>query len=416
MDSDSGPSLADKLKSLGVKIGAAKRTQPPPARRAAIERVVPGDYRQTRFGETFVSETRYPPGHRHGRAALLPTAPLDVVAAWAGDDRLRELPPEGFVFFDTETSGLAGGTGTYAFMVGAGRFENGEFRLAQFFMRDPAEEPALLEALAEFIAPCEALVSYNGKSFDAPLLATRYILHGIPIPFEGYAHLDLLHLSRRLWRDRLPSRTLKYIEEHVLEITRTSEEVPGCEIPWLYFDYLRSGDAAPLKGVFYHNAVDVLSLAALLSHTGDMLADPLGEAVQHNLDLIAIAKLLEDLRRWDEAARLYEHGLDGELPAEDFARAVKRLSILQRRRGDLGEAVRWWEKAAADGRVYAHVELAKYHEHRLKDYAAAQAHTRAALELVRSEDFPVYARRHWLADLEHRLGRLERKAHKESGK
>ena len=133
-------------------------------------------------------------------------------------------------------------------------------------MRDPAEEAGMLEALAEFLAPTQALVTFNGKAFDAPLLITRYTLHNIPFPFKDYAHLDLLPLARRLWRDRLPSRALKYLEENVLSAPRTLEEVPGYEIPYLYFDYLRSRDARPLKGVFYHNAMDVVAMAALLSH------------------------------------------------------------------------------------------------------------------------------------------------------
>jgi hypothetical protein len=327
---------------------------------------------------------------------------------------------EAFAFVDTETSGLAGGTGTYAFLIGVGRFETSAsgraFRLLQFFMRDPGEEPALLEALAEFLAPCSALVTYNGKAFDAPLLTTRYTLHNIPVPFVDYTHVDLLHLARRLWRDRLPSRTLKYIEENVLAAPRSSEEVPGYEIPWLYFDYLRTGDAAPLKGVFYHNAMDIVALAALFGHTAALLHDPFDERIQHGLDVIALAKLHEDLRHWDMAARLYERGLEMDLGAEDFWKAVRRLSVLQKRRGDLEEAVRWWEQAAAQGHVFACVELAKHCEHRRRDYSQAQKWVDLALELVSSGGLPDYMRQHWLAELDHRLQRLEGKLNSKPAK
>jgi tetratricopeptide (TPR) repeat protein len=324
------------------------------------------------------------------------------------------MPLEAFAFLDTETSGMAGGTGTYAFLVGAGRFEENAsgrvFHLLQFFMRDPGEEPALLEALADFLAPCQALVTYNGKAFDAPLLKTRYTLHDIPVPFEDYAHVDLLHLARRLWRDRLPSRTLKYIEENVLDAPRTSEEVPGYEIPWLYFDYLRTGDAREMKGVFYHNAMDIVALAALFGLTASMLYDPFDKDIQHGLDVVALAKLHEDLDQWDRAARLYERGLEMDLDEEDFWKAVRRLSVLQKRRGDLDAAVRWWEQAAAQGHVYAHVELAKYYEHRTKDFSKAKKWAAGALELVTSDgDMAGYVREHWQAELEHRLNRLEEK-------
>jgi len=408
------PSLADKLKSLGVKVGTVNVPAAKNKTGIPIQDVVDGQFVSTRRGEAFIHEEIYDANYRHGWAPLETDVPLDLMAAWAKDARLLEMPLEEFAFLDTETSGMAGGTGTYAFLIGAGRFERSasgrSFHLLQFFMRDPGEEPALLEALADFLAPCEALVTYNGKAFDTPLLRTRYTLHDIPIPFDGYAHVDLLHLARRLWRDRLPSRTLKFIEEYLLDAPRTSEEVPGYEIPWLYFDYLRSGDASEMKGVFYHNAMDIVALAALFSHAANMLHDPFDERIQHGLDVIALAKLHEDLDQWDMAARLYERGLEMDLGEEDFWKAVRRHSVLQKRRGDLSEAVRWWEQAAAQGHVYAHVELAKYHEHRVRDYPKAKRWTKGALEIVNSDrEMPAYHREHWGAELEHRLKRLEGK-------
>lgn len=408
MDS-SKPSLADKLKALGVKVGTADLTPPKPASTIPIDRVVPGGFRQTARGEAFVSEQAYGMDYRHGAQPLTIFHPLDSIATWAKDPRIRDLDIEQFAFLDTETSGMAGGTGTYAFLVGAGRFEGGTFRLAQFFMRDPAEEPAMLEALLDFLAPGRALVTFNGKTFDAPLLNTRYALHSIPTPLRELSHLDLLPLARRLWRDRLPSRALKYLEENILDAPRTTEEVPGYEIPWLYFDYLRTGDATPLKGVFYHNAMDVVAMAALLSHVAAMLHDPFDGRVQHGLDFIAMGKLFEDLGQWDRAARLFEHGLEMELSETDFASAVQRLSALQKRRGDLDEAIRLWEQAAAQGHIYAHVELAKHYEHRLRDYPAALKWTESALELVKTTDLPAFMRKHWKEELTHRRERLKKK-------
>jgi tetratricopeptide (TPR) repeat protein len=322
---------------------------------------------------------------------------------------VASLPISRFAFLDTETSGLAGGTGTYAFLVGAARFVDGRFVLKQFFMLDPAEEPALLEGLASFLAPCESLVTFNGKAFDAPLLSTRYRLHHIPIPYRDYAHLDLLPLARRLWRDRLESRALKHLEEHVLGLKRTSEEVPGYEIPWLYFDYLRSGDARPLAGVFYHTAMDVAAMAALLTHMNDMIETPYEGRVQHGLDFIALGKLLEDLGHADDAARLYERGLELGLGESDFGTAVRRLSSLQKRRGDIGQAVLLWRKAAKRGHVYAHIELAKFYEHRERDMKNALKWTVSARREAERADLTEYERRHWLEEIAHRLARLERK-------
>ncbi len=404
------PSLADKLKALGVKVGTADLPAPKTDRRYGIDSVVAGRFHPTPAGDVFAAEQTFPADYRHGEAPIALAEFASALTDWAADPRLPKMGAEALAFLDTETSGMAGGTGTVAFMVGVARFVKGEFKLAQFFLRDPDEEPALLEGLAEFLAPCKALVTFNGKSFDAPLLRTRYTLHGIPNPFADFAHIDLLPLSRRLWRDRLPSRALKYLEENILSAPRTSEEVPGYEIPWLYFDYLRTGDVTPLKGVFYHNAMDVVAMAALLSHVNDMLNDPFGGQVEHGLDFVALGKLFEDIGRAEEGAKLYERGLESNLTETDFGLAVKRLSILQKRRGDLAESVRWWEQAAERGHVYASIELSKHHEHRRRDIEEAMRWAQTALDLVNAQEMPPYIRKHWLDEIEHRMERLKRKA------
>jgi hypothetical protein len=403
------PSLADKLKALGVKTARALPNPPKPDS-YSIDSVVAGTFLPTPRGEIFVAEQRFSASRLYGSSPLLSSFPLSVIAQWANDPAIANRPLSKFAFLDTETSGLAGGTGTYAFLVGAARFVEDAFVVRQFFMRDPAEEPALLEGLANFLAPCEGLVTFNGKAFDAPLLSTRYRLHQIPIPYQGYSHLDLLPLARRLWRERLESRALKFLEEHVLGFTRSSEEVPGYEIPWLYFDYLRTSDARPLRGVFYHNAMDVAAMAALLAHMNDMLETPYNGKVRHGLDFVALGKLFEDLGRWEEAARLFERGLEFELDESDFSAAVKRLSILQKRRGDLEEAVRLWEAAARHGHLYAFIELAKFYEHTQRDVKQALKWTHAALKQVEKSDLPAYVRRHWQEEIAHRMERLNHKA------
>ncbi|MGD0878911.1 MAG: ribonuclease H-like domain-containing protein [Anaerolineales bacterium] len=407
-------SLADKLKSLGVKQGLSDVPKTRSLEQFEIDKVVTGAYRPGTAGETFVAEQNFGAEYRHGQAAIRPEAPLDVLAAWAREPRFLEIPLESYAFLDAETSGLAGGTGTYAFLVGVGRFMDDAFHLEQFFMRDPAEEGIMLEAMAKFLAPTQALVTFNGKAFDAPLLVTRYSLHNIPIPFKNYAHLDLLPLARRLWRDRLPSRALKYLEENVLSAVRTVDEVPGYEIPYLYFDYLRSRDARPLKGVFYHNAMDVVAMAALLSHVTDILANPFDEAVEHGLDVVALAKLYEDLGQADTAARLFERGLEMELPEADFWLAIQRLAHLEKRRGDLEAAAGLWERAAAQGHIFANVELAKYHEHQRRDYAEALKWTKRAKELAGTLDIPRYIYKQWMEELNRREKRLDQKIQKRS--
>lgn len=409
MASTSKRTLTDKLKSLGVGKGIPPLSQPKVELLHEIDSVMSGSYLATPLGDVYVVEQRFNAGYLHGSTPILSSLPLSLISQWANDPRIADLPLSKFAFLDTETSGLSGGTGTYAFLVGVGRFIDDEFVLRQFFMRDPAEEPALLEGLAHFLAPTQALVTFNGKAFDSPLLTTRYSLHRIPIPYKGYSHLDLLPLARRLWRDRLESRALKYLEQHVLNMHRTSEEVPGYEIPWLYFDYLRTRDARPLVGVFYHNAMDVVAMAALLTHMNEVMTNPYAGSIEHGLDFIALGKLFEDLGYWDEAARLFERGLQLNTTESDFSLAVKRLSILQKRRGDFEEAIRLWEQAAAEGHIYAHIEMAKYYEHKCRDVKSALQWTRSALEHLQQANLQVYERKYWLGEITRRLQRLERK-------
>ncbi|MEJ2757708.1 MAG: ribonuclease H-like domain-containing protein, partial [Anaerolineales bacterium] len=345
------------------QLGVENLPQEKASRKVPIESLLEGELAVTPHGEVFQVEEQFPLDYQQGNTPLLLSSSLDLISAWAGDERIAAHSPEQFAFVDTETTGLAGGSGTYAFMVGVGRFEPEGFHLMQFFMRDPSEEPALLHALEQFLAPCETVVSFNGKSYDLPLLHARYTTNGWPFPLQQTAHLDLLHLARRLWRDRLPSRTLTYLEEHILEQTRTGEDTPGYMIPELYFEYLRSGDARPLKGIFYHNAMDILTLAALTNHIAHLLTDPLDGRVAHALDLAAIGKLNEDLGYLDKAARILAHSLEHPMPGEIKSQVMKRLSFVHKRRGEMPEALSLWWQAAADREMYAHEELAKYFEH-----------------------------------------------------
>jgi uncharacterized protein len=400
------PSIIDKLNTFKKAVDLPRPKRAPGH---DIDSVVDGYFLSTRLGEVFVAEQNYASDYLHGSTSLACSSPLSHIAQWAKDPRIADLPLSSFAYLDTETTGLAGGTGTYPFLVGVGRFIDDQFVLKQFFLRDLAEESAQLEGLAEFLAPARALVTFNGKGFDVPLLTTRYVLNHAPLPFKGYCHIDLLPLARRLWRDRLESRALKYLEEHVLGLKRTSEEVPGFEIPWLYSDYLRTRDAQPLAGVFYHNAMDIVAMAALLNHMNEMITHPYEGPVEHGLDFIALGKLFEDLGLWEEAARLFERGLQCDITESDFTHAVKRLSILQKRRGDFDEAIRLWEKAAAEGHIYAHIEIAKYYEHKRRDIKSAIQWTRSALEHVERGSLPAYERKYWQGEIAHRLARLERK-------
>jgi uncharacterized protein YprB with RNaseH-like and TPR domain len=402
-------SISEKLKSLGVKTGAQDLAPARPRNPYAIEQVLAGRPHATQIGETFLVEEYFQPEYRHGWNPLFNPAPLGGLAAWAAEHRIAQISLDRFAFLDTETTGLSGGTGTYPFLIGAGRFEGEAFHLAQFFLRDPAEEQAQLAALEEFLAPCEAIVTYNGKAFDVPIINTRFIFHGVRTPFLDTAHVDLLHLARRLWRDRLPSRTLGNLEIQILGLLRTEADVPGWMIPQMYFDYLRSGDARPLKSVFYHNAMDVVSLAALFNYTANLLDHPLTVPVEHGVDLVSLGKLFEDVGDLDLAIRLYLHGLDHDLPRENRIECIDRLAAIHKKQENLAAAVELWQQAASHQHIRAHIELAKLYEHRLRDYRQALDWTQSAIQLVLAAVTSAFERQQWLAELEHRQERLLRK-------
>lgn len=403
------PSLSERLKSLGVKVGAQDLPAPRPKTTWPIEAVVPGRFQDTPGGSAYLVEAEYSPEYMHGYTQLGLQLQPNVIAAWAGDPGIASRDASSFAFLDTETSGLAGGTGTYAFMVGAGRYIDQGFQLVQFFMRDPLEEPALLLALEEFIAPCQTLVTFNGKSFDIPLLNTRYILQGWRSPFIDRSHIDLLHLSRRLWRDRLPSRTLSNLEVHILGVQRSEEEVPGWMIPQMYFEYLRDGDARPLKRVFYHNAMDVVSMAALLNHTTSLLEDPTNFPAIEALEMAAAARLYEELGQTTRAIQLYRQCLNSPIAGELFLDTAARLALIYKRQGLYQEAIPVWEAAAQAGGVLACVELAKHYEHKTRDTLQASQWAQIALVQVNQSQYPAHLKKLWQADLEHRLERLKYK-------
>lgn len=410
------PTLTERLKSMGVKLGT--KEIPPPTREKSypVEEISAGRFLEKGNSMTYLMEEDFPTGYIHGQVELQIANPPKTIAQWAGNLKIAEQNPESYVFLDTETSGLAGGTGTFAFLVGVGRHTADGFHLAQFFMRDPLEEPALLLALEEFIAPCQTIVSFNGKAFDIPLLDSRYTLQGWKSPFKNLAHVDLLHLSRRLWRDRLPSRTLSNLEVQILGASRTDEEIPGWMIPQIYFDYLRDGDARPLKRVFYHNAMDVVSLAALLNHTSRLLENPMAHSSQEIIDLAAVARLLEELGHFERAGELYESCLRGELPAELYDDTLLRLSLLHKRNDNYPAAVPLWEQATARRNIIAYEELAKYYEHHAQDFEMALKWSKAALELIDTAGLPSDEISQWKPKFEHRLQRLQRLQQKTASK
>lgn len=401
--------INDRLKALGLVKGMEQRTPPAPKPQLyTIDKVIPGDIVGTPLGETFSTRRTFFESYRHGNVALSESTDLSLLAEWAHIPHLNQMDLEKILFLDTETSGLAGGTGTYAFMIGLGFFEHSNFHVVQLFMRDPSEEPATLLLFQNWLESFDCLVTFNGKSFDVPLLRTRFSMNLLPDTLANLPQVDLLHLARKIWKNRLASRALADLEIELLGVQRAEDEVPGYLIPQLYFDYLRSADARPLAGVFYHNAMDIVSMAALLSFVSRILIDPKSPLV-HNLDAMSLAKMMEELGRLEDAASLYEHCIENGLPQQFLLQTLERYALMRKKQGLAQSSILLWERAASFGHLPAYVEIAKYYEHYMKDPKSALDWVIKAYRLIDQTPMPGYQRKLQMEDFNHREQRLRKK-------
>jgi hypothetical protein len=372
--------------------------------------LIVGSRRAGAAGGCFVAETRYPLDHVHGEVALsdLLGAATSAFALMTGDDRLGRLDPERTVLIDIETTGLAGGTGTLVFLIGLGFFADSHFRVEQFFLRDPGEERAMLHMLGEVLGRFEAVVTFNGKCFDWPLIETRHYYHRVPLRPSAPLHLDLLFPARRLFRRRIGSCSLEQLEAEALGLGRRVGEVPGFLIPTIYFEYLRSRDGRGLVPVFERNRRDILSMLSLAVCMARCVDDP--AAASHATDVYSLGRLFEDAGQVERGIRCYERALTA---TSDRAEVLSRLGGAYKRLRQQERAVELWEGMIAEGAlsIYPYVELAKVLEHKRRDYARAAELTRraAALHGRTRADTPPARHASERAELERRLRRLERR-------
>ncbi len=360
---------------------------------------LPAQERSTPHGPLFAREHLYDEAYCHGsapvRAAL--TAEPHLISALALDPSLRAVDPRGMLLLDTETTGLAGGTGTLPFVIGLGWFEGERLKVTQLLLRRPGEERPMLELFAERLAQASCLVSYNGKTFDWPLLRSRFVMNRMTAPSPG-AHLDLLHCARRVFRRRMSGARLVQLEEEVLGYRRV-DDVPGSEIPDLYFRYLRTGNGALLAPVLEHNVHDMALLAALLGELVRQFRD--AEASSDPRDQLGFANVAA---RAGDGARAVAFA-EAAAAAGDRALCAEALALaaeVSRKSGDVQAAVGSLERAVevASGALLSqvHLALAKLHEHRTGQLARALDHARHTLL---AEGALAHAKR---------LARLERRA------
>ena len=387
--------------------------------------VLAGEWVESREGAVLVVDRYYAADRMHGRVRVGDVVetiqagvdPLHVLGrAWPG--REPRLYTSKLCFFDLETTGLAGGAGTQAFLIGCAVLEDGGIRVRQYLLPGFQHERALLSMVAEWIAAQGTLVTFNGRSFDVPLIETRYLLHRLSFPFAEMPHLDMLHPARRLWKQRPTiagpalddeSCKLSVLERHLAGYHRVGD-VPGFEIPSRYFRFVRTGDAHGLEAVLEHNRIDLISLALVTARALRLIARG-PNAADHPREALGLGRVYERSGSSDdaEASFSWAAALAARVGREPDVRgeALRRLALCRRRAGRMLEAAAAWEELlTVPGcpmvlRREAREALAIHHEHRSRDLRTA----RTMMLDVLAENAGARARE----AAKYRLQRIERK-------
>lgn len=378
-----------------------------------LEQLVPGREVANEDGTVFVTEEVYPANYQQGSERLDRSKDISRETLWllTGDESMWQFDIDGAVFIDTETTGLARTTATYAFMVGCGWFEADNFIVRQYFMHRLEDDAALVRQLDRDLQGRSTVVSFNGKLFDVPLLRTRFLMNGRSFPLGAAPHLDLLQCTRRLWRQKLRWCNLKHLETELLAVERT-DDVPGAEIPDLYSAYRETRNGWFMQNVFTHNRIDIVSLPAILGLIARTVSlnerEPeLSAAELFSLGTIYLSRGQKE-QAIDHLERARLRGPDAELENK----IIRRLAMEYKRANHYDQARDMWETLIAVQQSFdwfPYEEMAKFLEHNDRDFEKAIALCELALDRLEGE-------RHFLPlkalierKIMHRLARLRMK-------
>lgn len=382
--------------------------------------ILDGEWREAGGQRFLVIDHRYAPGYRHGRSAVVDSAPDSAADSAADSDECcwpalsifePSLTSGRLLFLDLETTGLAGGAGTYAFLVGCGWFERGGFHVRQYLLTGFGAERAILEDVARLVSEAGGLATYNGKTFDVPLMETRFLYHRMSATFAGMPHVDMLHPARRLWSTLETSCRLTTLERTLLGHVREGD-VPGCEIPGRYFNFVRTGDARPLAGVLEHNRLDILSLALVTARLAHLLGEG-AAAADTGREALGLGRIFDRAGMTGQASTCYDAAVMLGEDSDTIGEALRAAAILLRRARRYDEAAGAWGKildlrpcpsALAREAVEA---LAVHHEHRARELDTARRFALESLTLTTNHSRMEAAR--------HRLARIDRKLDRKLG-
>jgi uncharacterized protein len=362
------------------------RTLPAERFPLSIEEYVEGEVHSNARGEYFLARQTLPFGRPYGKVRIGDVAsadlrPLDLFLAEG------KLPPTSSIaYLDTETTGLVGGTGTCAFLIGMGAADGSAFHVRQFFLRELDEEKAVLAALADALEPYQAIITFNGKTFDLPLLETRFTMARMKSPFRRLLHLDLLHPARRLWKLRLERCDLKRLERELLKVKREGD-VDGADIPQIYFNYLRTRNPRGLQPVFFHNALDIVSLAALAAELSRALVDLAADHEADGRDLFSLSRIFLRSGDGEKARAAGERAMQKGVPESIAPRVLWHLAAQHKRERRFDQAVNLWHEIIRRDSplaLSAYEELAIHYEHRERNPRVALSFAESAREHLRA--------------------------------
>ena len=379
-----------KIDRKYVKGAAATAPAPrePRPEKYYVEEWLGGREVETDHGRHYEVDKLYERHRRHGTIGIqdLEQLPCDLLHP-ISNGQIDGIPPEKWAFLDTETTGLAGGAGTYAFLIGVGSITPRGFLIRQFFMREFAEETSLLLGLAEYLKPFEVLITYNGKTYDQPLLETRYRMARTRPPFHRLEHLDLLHGARRLWKLRFDSCRLVDLENQILGVEREGD-LPGELIPYVYFEFLRTREAFRLVPILHHNQIDILTLACLTAVVPWAFHAPEKAQFSHGAEMVGLARWWRQAENYENALGLFRQAIKRGLSDELSFRTLWDIASMEKKLGREDAALPVLVELSGCRNAFrtaALEELAKYYEHRERNYAVALEMTRTALEHAPSE-------------------------------
>ena len=340
----------------------------------------------------------------------------EVLSCLSQDDAFKDLDLSTALFIDLETTGLSGGTGVIPFNVGMGYYRDDKFIVGQYFLGEMAEEERMIQELAEFFKEMDfqSVVTYNGKSFDIPLLETRFILHRQPFLLSELPHLDFLFPARRLWSHKYESCRLFHLALKVVQTGRT-EDIPSAEIPWRYFQYLQTGNYDLIEPILYHNQEDILSLLGLVVIGAHIFSEDPELCMADAMDFYGAGKVMANAGNVEKSVQFFEKALSGKLTEEVTLETKKRLSAHFKRNQDWDKAVPVWQEMTSaevvtPAQLFSFRELAMHFEHRLKNYKEAKQ--------IAEEGFVLSTgvSSYYENDFSYRMERLRRKIKQQEGK